>query len=616
LQNIFVVQTTPSWWVKIGDFGIAKRVRDGDATELRTATGTQGYEAPEIRGYVEVDEQNPSSIYTNVVDIWSFGCVIYKIVAKQVPFKTGRDIKLFCDERKSFPAEPLQGKLTIDGIDFLKSVLIPKAPARPTADVALRHPWLMSDVDDIESHQGLNIELSNEEHSSPLEANTAAQPHQSEKQGKSRFSTTLDGKDFQAKIKVAVEMEGRHGKSSSSMGDLHPSSHSPSQFASSVPTPESEALLAPIGSGKSSPSGRGSSQSERLLNSTGPDDPEVGAKYFNEKGLLAFNDKNWNAAILHTTRALQLDPGRPIYLCNRAAAYVEAKLYMKALEDLEAAIKGDRFLTSAWYWLGIMRCEQGYSEKSMEAFWECIMCRPYDYNEDTEPFVKHARFELQKITDERDAKATKTLLAPVSLRTKSGPATERTVASPSLIKVRVNVRGNSVALVVAFIITYDALVSLIDTRINQFTHKSVRRGELRLKHLTYNGVLLDISSDEDIRKAFNIWSEKNRFHPGRLGEIYLLCLTEAESESFLAVPPPDRMTLSPSGRERESAEPANRDLKSHRLPASTTQVPPGRAVYRERPTLPAIVSAIPTVYGTKQKPKERSFFGKLKDKLG
>jgi hypothetical protein len=32
---------TPSWWVKIGDFGIAKRARDGDTTELRTATGTQ-----------------------------------------------------------------------------------------------------------------------------------------------------------------------------------------------------------------------------------------------------------------------------------------------------------------------------------------------------------------------------------------------------------------------------------------------------------------------------------------------------------------------------------------------------------------------------------------------
>ena len=94
---------SPSWCVKIGDFGIAKRVRECDATELRTATGTQGYEAPEIRGYIEVEEGKPSSVYTNVVDIWSFGCVIYNVVAKQVPFRNGRDIKRFCDNRIPFP---------------------------------------------------------------------------------------------------------------------------------------------------------------------------------------------------------------------------------------------------------------------------------------------------------------------------------------------------------------------------------------------------------------------------------------------------------------------------------------------------------------------------------
>lgn len=97
----------PSWWIKIGDFGISKRVRDWDVTELRTATGTQGYEAPEIRGYVEADELNLSSVYTNVVDIWSFGCVIYKVVTRHVPFQNGREIKRYCDLKCSFPTQPL-----------------------------------------------------------------------------------------------------------------------------------------------------------------------------------------------------------------------------------------------------------------------------------------------------------------------------------------------------------------------------------------------------------------------------------------------------------------------------------------------------------------------------
>ena len=38
-QNIFVVAKAPRWWVKIGDFGITKRV-ERDVTALRTETGT------------------------------------------------------------------------------------------------------------------------------------------------------------------------------------------------------------------------------------------------------------------------------------------------------------------------------------------------------------------------------------------------------------------------------------------------------------------------------------------------------------------------------------------------------------------------------------------------
>src|SRR5213079_717188 len=34
LQNIFVKSSSPHWWVKIGDFGISKRVREN--TALRT----------------------------------------------------------------------------------------------------------------------------------------------------------------------------------------------------------------------------------------------------------------------------------------------------------------------------------------------------------------------------------------------------------------------------------------------------------------------------------------------------------------------------------------------------------------------------------------------------
>src|ERR1700753_1655274 len=38
-QNIFVVQHSPNWWVKIGDFGMSKRVSH-NSTILQTKVGT------------------------------------------------------------------------------------------------------------------------------------------------------------------------------------------------------------------------------------------------------------------------------------------------------------------------------------------------------------------------------------------------------------------------------------------------------------------------------------------------------------------------------------------------------------------------------------------------
>ena len=75
-HNIFVVETQPYFWVKIGDFGITKRITNDQMT-LKTEIGTLDYLAPEVLGYV--DEE--TSRYTNSVDIcfeaWS-RCQFYR----------------------------------------------------------------------------------------------------------------------------------------------------------------------------------------------------------------------------------------------------------------------------------------------------------------------------------------------------------------------------------------------------------------------------------------------------------------------------------------------------------------------------------------------------------
>ncbi|KAI9858585.1 MAG: hypothetical protein M1813_007390 [Trichoglossum hirsutum] len=140
-SNIFVVQKPPAsnWWVKIGDFGISKRVQ-GDLTALRTQVGTLNYEAPEIKGYIDTDE--PTSVYDNAVDMWSMGCVIYKIATQNVPFPTHGAVFKFCCGILPFPEQLLLAKMSTDGTEFVKSLIAPNPRDRLSAASALEALWL------------------------------------------------------------------------------------------------------------------------------------------------------------------------------------------------------------------------------------------------------------------------------------------------------------------------------------------------------------------------------------------------------------------------------------------------------------------------------------------
>ncbi|KAJ5768902.1 kinase-like protein [Penicillium odoratum] len=128
-QNILVQQKDPIW-VKIADFGISKRVLDGE-TDLRSRVGTEGYIAPEVFGIIEVDEE--SSRYTSAVDVWSLGCLLHYILTKEPPFPKLTTLQYYCcDEDSVFPEEKLftQG-VGISGRNFIKRLLGVDPGARP-----------------------------------------------------------------------------------------------------------------------------------------------------------------------------------------------------------------------------------------------------------------------------------------------------------------------------------------------------------------------------------------------------------------------------------------------------------------------------------------------------
>ena len=150
-QNIFVVQMQPYFWVKIGDFGITKRITN-DQTILKTEIGTLDYLAPEILGYV--DEE--TSQYTNSVDIWSLGCVCHRLLTMNPPFPKLSALAAYCRGASLLPIEPNdsttmdESTVCVQAVDFVKALMRPLPEERISADEALYHPWL-EDVDTLEA---------------------------------------------------------------------------------------------------------------------------------------------------------------------------------------------------------------------------------------------------------------------------------------------------------------------------------------------------------------------------------------------------------------------------------------------------------------------------------
>ena len=141
-------------WVKLGDFGVSKRILAEGSTSLHTPVSTQAYSAPEVLG---LDSNSETSDYTNSVDIWSLGCVIYELLVGKRLFPSQGQVFLYYFEKLPFPEDKLKGLSppTDDiGISLLKSMLLIQPEDRLTAAGALDHEWLAGIHSDNEGSGG------------------------------------------------------------------------------------------------------------------------------------------------------------------------------------------------------------------------------------------------------------------------------------------------------------------------------------------------------------------------------------------------------------------------------------------------------------------------------
>ena len=136
--NVFVVRRAPSWWVKIGDFGMSKQIESGAA--LQTYVGTDNYMAPEFFGYVgNADEERFE--YTRAIDLWALGCIVYRLCTQTVPFPfyyNSLPLKHYCEQTTLFPEQALLSRgISKQFVALVKSLLRPEPSERLPAGAGL-----------------------------------------------------------------------------------------------------------------------------------------------------------------------------------------------------------------------------------------------------------------------------------------------------------------------------------------------------------------------------------------------------------------------------------------------------------------------------------------------
>eukprot|EP01013_Petalomonas_cantuscygni_P003733 TRINITY_DN1394_c0_g1_i1.p1 TRINITY_DN1394_c0_g1~~TRINITY_DN1394_c0_g1_i1.p1 ORF type:complete len:378 (-),score=50.23 TRINITY_DN1394_c0_g1_i1:1381-2514(-) len=131
--------------VKVSDFGFAT-VR----FLAVSACGSPYYLAPEIIRNAAAIQRGaagpPAAPYSNAVDMWSLGVILYVLLCGFAPFREATMPKLFqrvLDCEYSFP-DPYWSNVSPLARDLVSKLIVADPAQRISAAAALQHPWLTS----------------------------------------------------------------------------------------------------------------------------------------------------------------------------------------------------------------------------------------------------------------------------------------------------------------------------------------------------------------------------------------------------------------------------------------------------------------------------------------
>jgi len=119
--------------LKLIDFGLSRRLGIETGQRVTPKIGTTEYMAPEaLAGNVNAQQASLS-------DLWSVGVVLHVIFSGHFPSPKLKDIST-----EEYMAAPCWSRISASGRDMLAQLLRQDPRDRPSATIALQHPWLMS----------------------------------------------------------------------------------------------------------------------------------------------------------------------------------------------------------------------------------------------------------------------------------------------------------------------------------------------------------------------------------------------------------------------------------------------------------------------------------------
>lgn len=157
-DNILLATEDNETLVKVTDFGLSKLVQSN--TAMRTLCGTPLYVAPEIL------VTNGNGVYTQKVDVWSLGVVLFTCLSGTLPFANeyGTPATVQIKNGQYRFLSPRWRNVSDEAKKLIRRILSTDVAKRPSIDELLMDPWMAEDLDMVrKAHQLMNIPESSPE---------------------------------------------------------------------------------------------------------------------------------------------------------------------------------------------------------------------------------------------------------------------------------------------------------------------------------------------------------------------------------------------------------------------------------------------------------------------